>query len=190
MVRTTSLIRRQTAGALLNGVLIVIAVFLSVPLASAGTILWTLENVTFNDGGTASGSFDYNADTNTFSSIDIITTAGSAFSGATYLAVDPGKPSTSMSLAVVPNAGSANIGTPVFDLFFSSALTDGGGIIALNDVLDEGTCTTTGCTSAIGLRSVTTGSVSAVPEPSSYCLTLIGIGLLGMMRKCFVTACR
>jgi hypothetical protein len=158
-------IRRQAASVLLNGALI--AVFLSAPSASAGPILWTLENVTFNDGGTASGSFDYNADTNTYSSIDIITNAGSAFSGAAYLALDPGKPSSSTSLAVVPNAGSANIVTPVFDLFLSSALTDAGGTIALNDVLDEGTCNSTGCTGATGLRSVTAGSVSSVPEPSS-----------------------
>jgi hypothetical protein len=182
--------KRQIAATLLRGALIAIAVILSVPSASAGTILWTLQGVTFNDGGTASGSFDYNADTNTYSNIDVTTTLGSSFSGATYLALDPGKSSTSTSLAVVPNASLANVGTPVFDLFFSSALTDAGGADALNHVLDEGTCTTTGCTAAMGLRSVTAGSANAVPEPSSYVLTLIGGGLLGWRRKRIVSSFR
>jgi len=175
--------KRQIAVTVLCGALIAIAAFLSVPSASASTIDWTLQGVTFGDGGTASGSFDYDADTNTYSFIDITTTSGSSFSGATYLALDPGKSSSSTSLAVVPDASSANIGTPVFDLFFSSALTDAGGTVALNDVLDEGTCTTDGCTAAIGLRSVTAGSVSTVPEPSSYGLLLIGSGFMLVMRK-------
>jgi hypothetical protein len=182
--------KRQIADTLLRGALIAIAVILSVPSGSAAPILWTLQGVTFGDGGTGSGSFDYNADTNTYSSINITTTLGGSFSGATYLALDPGKGSSSTSLAVVPNAALANTGTPVLDLFFSSALTDAGGIVSLKDTLDEGTCSSTGCTAAIGLRAVTAGAVSTVPEPASFGLTLIGIGLLGWMRKRIVNGHR
>ena len=62
----------------------VLLVFLCVPsFALADGITWNLSGVTFDDGGAASGSFVYDAPTNTFSAIDITTTPGSAFAGAT-----------------------------------------------------------------------------------------------------------
>jgi len=176
MVRT-GFTKLRTA---LRGVLIMIAACLTLLSASAAPVTWTLQGVTFNDGGTASGSFSYDAVAGTYSSINITTTAGTAFSGATYLAVDPGNSSTSTVLRVVPNAGSANAGTAVLALFFSSALTSAGGTVALSTGLDEGTCNTTGCTSAMGLRSLTGGSVSTVPPsatPIPSSLSLLGVGL-------------
>jgi hypothetical protein len=62
------LIFRSTITAL---VLIVLASM--VPTASADGVTWTLSGVTFSGGGTASGTFVYDADTNTFSSVDIVT---------------------------------------------------------------------------------------------------------------------
>ncbi len=53
-------------------------------IASADGITWDLSGVTFDDGGTASGSFVYDASTNKYSSIDIITTSGTTLAGATY----------------------------------------------------------------------------------------------------------
>ena len=38
---------------------------LTAQIASANPILWSLAGVTFDDGGTAYGSFVYDADTNT-----------------------------------------------------------------------------------------------------------------------------
>ena len=58
----------------------------------AHAILWTLSGVTFDDGGTASGSFDYDADTNTLSSINIVTTAGGTLAGAIFTFQHPGIP--------------------------------------------------------------------------------------------------
>ena len=53
--------------------------------AAASPILWTLKQVGFDDGGTASGSFVFDAETSVYSLIDVTTTAGSAMaSGATY----------------------------------------------------------------------------------------------------------
>ena len=46
---------------------------------------WTLDNVSFDDGGTAFGSFVYDADANEYSSISVSTTAGTAFGGAGYI---------------------------------------------------------------------------------------------------------
>src|SRR5258706_7531917 len=64
---------------------LVLFVLFCVPsIASADGIAWDLSGVTFDDGGTASGSFVYDATANTYSSIDIITTLGTAFGRATY----------------------------------------------------------------------------------------------------------
>ena len=76
-------------------------VLLCVPsVASADGITWTLSGVTFDDGGTASGSFVYDAVTNTVSSINIVTTAGPHRSEETHtrpwtLALVPRSPMTS-----------------------------------------------------------------------------------------------
>jgi len=65
--------------------------------ASATPITWTLSGVTFFGGGTASGSFTFDADAGTpcitfldspcgtYSNIDITTTSGGGLPGATYL---------------------------------------------------------------------------------------------------------
>lgn len=46
--------------------------------ANAAPIQWTLTDVAFDDGGTATGSFVHDADSNTYSNILLKTTAGSA----------------------------------------------------------------------------------------------------------------
>ena len=52
--------------------------------AHANPITWHLDGVAFDDGGTANGSFVYDADTNIYSDVSVVTTAGSAFAGAAY----------------------------------------------------------------------------------------------------------
>src|SRR6476661_962693 len=53
----------------------------------ANPVTWYLSNVTFNDGGRAVGSFVYDADTKTVSSINIQTTPGATtVSGASAIA--------------------------------------------------------------------------------------------------------
>lgn len=54
--------------------------------ASAQNLQVTLKNVTFNDGATASGYFDYNPTTNVLSNFDINTTNGTSDNllGSTY----------------------------------------------------------------------------------------------------------
>jgi hypothetical protein len=49
------------------------ALFMSMSTAGAMPVTWDLEDVVFQNGETATGSFVYDADTNTFSNIDIVT---------------------------------------------------------------------------------------------------------------------
>src|SRR5260370_9871267 len=88
--------------------------------ASASPVLWTLVGVAFNDGGTASGSFVYDANTNTYSSINMTTTAGSVrTSGATYHFVSGGIPANSSGVLTVTTAAPNQQRMPGFALFFS-----------------------------------------------------------------------
>jgi len=165
------------------GLLSLAALFILVaaPRASADGLTWTLTGVTFSDGGTASGSFDYDALTNTVSSVDITTTLGSSFGGATYAAVDPGfGPSPSLIVFVTLPSLADYTGTPVLALDFGGFLTDLGGTVPVEDA--EFTCGDPGCTlPGSTLRLINAGTVTTVstPEPSS--LLLFGSGLLGLV---------
>src|SRR5262245_23815689 len=47
--------------------------------AVAAPVKWTLQNVVFADGGTATGSYSYDAATNAFSDINVVTTENPPF---------------------------------------------------------------------------------------------------------------
>ena len=116
--------------------------------AAAAPISWFLDGVTFDDGGTASGSFVYDASTNAFSNIAIATTAGSIRSGSPYSAptgigtatiadfVDP-------DLPVLPGVSERLI------LFLAAAMTDAGGTISFTQA-NEFTCLDFACSYVTG----------------------------------------
>ncbi len=57
----------------------------ALPLPSfASTIVWTLDGVTFEDGGTASGTFATDSTTGAVTSFNIVTTFGTTLEGTTY----------------------------------------------------------------------------------------------------------
>jgi len=158
-----------------------------IPTASADQVTWVLSGVTFSDGGTASGSFVYNADTNTYSSINITTTAGSILGGATYTGADPCCTFFNSSfLGVVTNPSLLDLtGTPLLRVVFVTPLTDLGGTSLLSltpDFSIEGPCFDSGCTGIIfnpaTMRNATGGEVVATPEPTS--LLLLGMGMVGL----------
>ncbi len=188
-------------------VLVLLVLFGLPSIASADGITWTLGGVTFGDwttsagatigtGGSATGSFIYDALTNlplgTYSSISISTTPWVPLSAPTTTTY------TSLSPLVNSNSGGLGLGgggsdlTNISFLFlvFTDPLTNAGGTIPISVIPGDSMeflCLDSGCTT-FDARSVTGGEVSAVATPEPTAFLLLGIGLFalligGAMRK-------
>jgi hypothetical protein len=163
-------------------------VLLSLPsIASADGATWTLSGVTFEGGGTASGSFVYDALTNSYTDIKVTTSAESPF-GASYTSLSSCCLVSDTGTAFGPNVADFT-DTHVLFLLFSANLTNAGGTIPLmfgfpDPSLDsaEDFCTNSDCTT-LSERLVAGGEVVGVPstavaEPSAISLLIVGLTVL------------
>lgn len=158
----------------------------------ASPVQWTLTDVLFEDGGTATGSFVYDADTNAFSSISIATSGGTLSPPATYSSLLIG---SAGDAALVPATGPNLTGSALLQLIFQFPLTNAGGIVFLIDPFFptassfEATCLNAGCTSVDFGRLMVDGGVigtpitATVPLPAGGALLVSAIGLLGGLRR-------
>ena len=156
--------------------------------ASAVPLTWTLGGATFSDGGTASGSFTYDADTNTYSAINIITTTGTVVTGATFtficvapctgLAPGPGN-----ALVLTASSSSNLTGTPALALLFGPPLSNSGGGRSVS-FGQQARCSDAVCSAPTGpQRTLTAGTVTAPGLPPRLIPTLSGgsLALLALM---------
>lgn len=155
-----------------------VLVFLLEASANASPINWVLQGVTFDDGGTLSGTFSTDSVSGSLLSFDLTTTAGSVFSGFHY-------DISNSSLCINCSTG-APIGVAIEDslqdrylnLHFNNPLTLGGVDILSTNNSFEFECVN--CSSA-NVRNILTGNATTqtVPEPTT--VWLLGAGLLGLM---------
>jgi hypothetical protein len=147
--------------------------------ANAAPVLWAVDSLLFDDGGTGSGTFTYDADTNTYANIDIVTTAGTEFDGAPYMAVIDSAPNDSDYLAVMVYPLE---GAHLLELSFAASLTNAGGVIAIEGV-GESLCGQECMYPVLQLRDITSGQISAVPVPAAVWLFGSALAGLGWMRR-------
>ena len=179
---------------LLLGALALTTALVTAPAAIAAPLTWTLNNAVFNDGGTVTGSFVWDAATYSFGDYSFTVSGGdtATFTPFTYTNA---------------NASTDYMFTPtynfLYDLFIfgtdttnpafgprsrtlyilpSTTLTDAGGSVALDisSSLNGGECYY--CDPS---RPFVSGSLSAaaVPEPASWAMMVAGFGLVGAMRR-------
>jgi hypothetical protein len=142
----------------------------------AQPVLWTLDNVAFEDGSTATGSFEYDPSVGTFGTYSNINVTVTLPGGSTIL-YDATRPNANLNTqaAFVPEGG-VNTGQRHLTLRFLTPLTAGGGTVPLilaNTFL--GTCFNGACT-AFGspawfatMATPVTGEPLAAPAPTVTC---------------------
>lgn len=163
-----------------------VILLLVVGSADAAPVTWTIDSLLFDDGGTGSGTFVYDANTNSYSDISIVTTAGSVLGGSVYGFINPTLLSPpSANGVVLVSSNLANLtGLPAIGIGFGAALTNTGGFISI-DAGIEGTCVNAGCDApnAFPVRNILSGQLSAIPIPAAVWLFASALGLLGWLRR-------
>jgi hypothetical protein len=159
---------------------VLVSLALSSFMADAAPVTWTLNGIVFDDGGTATGSFIYDVDTDMYSAINITTQGGDAlaFPGDSYTQLFTENASTSESLQTQPVSGNHGFG-----MKFETSLTDSGGVIdiVLGNVISVEI--NLGGPGSGFLRNIAAGSVSAVPVPAAVWLFGSALAGLGWFRR-------
>jgi hypothetical protein len=135
--------------------------------AHAAPVTWTLDNVVFDDGATATGSFVYDRDTNTYSAISITTDPQYEGCNADYIVENADPPNLPNRLLSYDRPVSEDMSDACsLGLWFVfPALTNDGGVVDLY-VLEgpmngsrEQACGDPSCSNASYLRDIVSGSV-------------------------------
>lgn len=180
--------------------LIAILILLGAGPATAVPVQWVLNDVTFSDdlsgdvylGASLTGSFVYDADTNTYSDINLLAEAGSAYFWEDWLytfGVEPG--SNSGELLIATGDGSApsvpcgfDFCYKVLSLDFAGVLTNAGGLVSI-DTLSGGSYEQFVPSCCVFERQIISGTLtgSVVPLPAAVWFFASGLGLLGWFRR-------
>ena len=148
------------------------AISLIIALTLSGTALaaplsWTLSNVSFEDGGILTGTFSTDTSTGAILSFDLTSSGGTTLTSFNY-----------------NNANSHSIAGPHFPDSYLIIASDQSRYVNLDF---DHLLTTAGsfnvnvglasyeCMNCSPYRVVTAGSVTAIPEPATYALLLVGL---------------
>lgn len=113
------------------------------PAVTASPVTWQLLPAGFYGGGSLSGSFVYDADSNALSSVAVVSGADGDFGGSLYTISDPSYGPYPYELALLSGPMADATGAPVLDLYFFLPLTNAGGTLLF--AASEYACADAGC---------------------------------------------
>ena len=157
-------------------------------LTFADGITWTINDATFSGGDSITGSFNYDATTNLYSSPNVSTTAGGLFGATTYNTVTDAIFATPTVVGLGPNPfadfnGGNLTGATVLEIIFNNPLTNAGdtdSIYAIEFLCNDATC------SSPATRTTTSGFVTgtpiSTPEPASLLFLASGLFAVLLLR--------
>lgn len=170
----------------MRSIIISITLIVSSPVFAI-PVTWTLDGVVFDDGGVASGSFIYDASTDIYSAVDIITTAGTSMPGAHYQYATFFLGNSGNVVGLTDINGPDLSGAAAWFMEFSGGLTNLGGTVSLVSAFGgESFCADPDCAISVGppeFRQVIAGTASAVPIPAAVWLFGSALVGLGWMRR-------
>jgi hypothetical protein len=152
--------------------------------AQASMVVWTLENVTFSDGGTAIGSFTWDSNTNAIPSWNVQVSGGSTdFPATTYSPFQPSGVGGTLfgnNAAVTfsfidsnpPLTSSSSLRYIVLDMV--APLNTNGGSLAMATLAGGFSSQGFECFNCNPGRSVIAGSINGVPLPLPPTIWLLG----------------
>ena len=154
------------------------------PAAMAAPVTW-YATATYDDGAVLGGSFVYDANTNTYSSVNL-TMEGGNRPDRTY--VTGAVVMTSTVLVALTSAGPGT-GNPIIELIWTGSLNDAGGSRPLVASIRDGECANSSCSSIAsnpaprrlvsGQVSTTQPNVTPVPTLTEWAMILLGLVLAG-----------
>lgn len=166
--------------------------------AHAAALEWTLQDVVLSDGAAVAGTFNYDADNNVYSNVNITVAAGPDYATPTELTVPipvNGAAFTASWFEATEGsyAGDAT-GLKQLFLVFAGGLTDEGGKVTIAkdygspqfSVCGDPKCITNSTAfpevdGGVNQGFVTTEAVAGgVPEPGAWALMLLGFGGFGV----------
>jgi hypothetical protein len=157
----------------------IVPLFLLSVVANASSVVFTLESVHFEDGGTAYGSFTYDTDSGLFADVSITTSAGTILDGAFFDAAACTNAGCSPDDGIQAwKSGFSTIQRSLF-LLFDGPMTNADGTLHLVPS-SSGEIELNGIET---LRLVVSGSITAVPIPAAMWLFSMSLMLLGCMKR-------
>lgn len=150
--------------------------------SQAVPVTWILQNYDFQDGGTATGSFTYDRDSNAFSNVNINT----SYNALTKMGRNYQK-ATGDAGNIFLETNIPQIGPSYFGFYLDVLMTNAGGLIKNSDQYgyNESSCTELDCRkfeTRLYTRPVSAFIVSsAVPLPAALPLMASALGALGMI---------
>jgi len=150
-----------------------------VAAAQAVPVQWSVNGLVRDDGGTVSGSFVYDADTDTYSAVNVTTTGGtSPLPGETYTGFDPsGSDASGLVLQRSQGAGDLTGQNQLLFAFLAPLTNVGGSVTPF--LAEEVSCTSADCSTSINAQSLN-GSITGALAPSAP-VAVPAVPLLGLL---------